>query len=160
MDTFKNILVVSRSTENCIKVLETGISMARNCNAKLHVLHVIYDPYYYNGWNFPFSTFNEEIEKLSERAREEIAEIIRAEKAEGMDIEETIKYGKPIDEIQRIVEAEGVDLILMQAHEEGRLEHFLFGRTNEDVIRHMPATLMLVKARPFFDGQQRIGRQW
>jgi nucleotide-binding universal stress UspA family protein len=38
-----------------------------------------------------------------------------------------------------------VDLILMLAHREGRLEHFLFGKTNDAIIRQLPATLMLVK---------------
>jgi nucleotide-binding universal stress UspA family protein len=38
-----------------------------------------------------------------------------------------------------------VDLILMLAHREGRLEHFLFGKTNDAIIRRLPATLMLVR---------------
>jgi nucleotide-binding universal stress UspA family protein len=33
----------------------------------------------------------------------------------------------------------------MLAHEEGRLEHFLFGKTNDAIIRRLPTTLMLVK---------------
>jgi len=33
----------------------------------------------------------------------------------------------------------------MLAHEEGRLEHFLFGNTNDAIIRQLPTTLMLVK---------------
>jgi nucleotide-binding universal stress UspA family protein len=50
-----------------------------------------------------------------------------------------------VDEIEKVVESEKIDLIIMMAHEEGRLEHFLFGRTNEAIVRHLPATLMLVK---------------
>jgi nucleotide-binding universal stress UspA family protein len=50
----------------------------------------------------------------------------------------------PVDAIQRLVESENVDLILMLAHREGRLEHFLFGKTNDAIIRRLPATLMLV----------------
>ena len=46
---------------------------------------------------------------------------------------------------RRPVESENVDLILMLAHREGRLEHFLFGKTNDAIIRRLPATLMLVK---------------
>lgn len=36
-------------------------------------------------------------------------------------------------------------LLIMLAHEEGRIEHFLFGRDNEDLIRKMPCSIMLVK---------------
>lgn len=47
--------------------------------------------------------------------------------------------------IEQAVESENVDLILLLAHREGRLEHFLFGKTNDAVIRKLPATLMLVR---------------
>jgi universal stress protein A len=36
----------------------------------------------------------------------------------------------------------------MLAHEEGRLEHFISGRSNEEIIRHMPCSIMLVKKEP------------
>jgi hypothetical protein len=35
METFNNILVVSRSTQHCIKVLRTGIALARKFDARL-----------------------------------------------------------------------------------------------------------------------------
>lgn len=145
MRTFKNILVVSRSTRNCAKVLHTGISMARKYNANLHVLHVIYDPFYFNDWGVQFAGIEAELKREIANARTEIDKIIQSEKAEGMKINEIIEQGRPTEEIQKAVESQKVDLILMLAHEEGRLEHFLFGRTNEAIIRKLPATLMLVK---------------
>ena len=145
METYKNILVVSRSTKNCAKVLHTGISLARNYNANLHVLHVIYDPFYYNDWNARFAVIEEELKQEITKTREKIDAIIQAEKAQGMEINEIVEHGKPVDEILKTVKNHNVDLILMLAHEEGRLEHFLFGRTNEAIIRRLPATLMLVK---------------
>ena len=36
----------------------------------------------------------------------------------------------------------------MLAHEEGHLEHFLFGRSNEEVIRKMPCSVLLVEKEP------------
>ena len=145
METFKNILVVSRSTKNCAKVLHSGISLARKYGANLHVLHVIYDPYYFGGYGIPFSALEKELTHEIDQAREVLNGIIQAEKAEGMNITETVERGAPVEEIIRAVERHNVDLILMLAHEEGRLEHFLFGRTNEAIVRKLPATLMLVK---------------
>jgi len=145
MDMYKNILVVSRSTKNCAKVLHIGISLARQHNAKLHVLHVIYDPFYFNNWGVQFGTVEEELKLEIAKTREKIDAIIQAEKAEGMAINEIIEQGHPVDEILKTVESQNVDLILMPAHEEGRFEHFLFGRTNEAIIRKLPATIMLVK---------------
>ena len=145
MLTFNNILVVSRSTEHCIKVVRTGISLARKYGARLHILHIIHDPFSLNGWNLPVPSFHEEYQKMVQKAREKLDRMIQAEKAEGVVINEWIKDGNPVDEIQRAVESEKVDLILMLAHQEGRLEHFLFGKTNDDLIRNLPATIMLVK---------------
>ena len=145
METFNNILVVSRSTQKCIKVLRKGISLARKYNAKLHVLHIIHDPFNLDGWNLPTPSFDEEYKNMVAKAREELNQMIKAERAEGMNIDERIRNGEPADEIQKVVESENVDLILMLAHKEGRLEHFLFGRTNDEIIRRLPATLMLVK---------------
>jgi nucleotide-binding universal stress UspA family protein len=45
----------------------------------------------------------------------------------------------------KVVGEEKIDLILMSAHEEGRLEHVLFGGENDAIIRKMPCSIMLVK---------------
>ena len=145
METFTNILVVSRSTEHCVKVLRKGISLARKFNAKLHVLHVIHDPFSLNGWNLPVPSLDKEYRQMAAKAREELDRLVAAEKTEGMQIDEWVRNGEPVDEIAKVVESEGIDLILMLAHKEGRLEHFLFGKTNDAIIRRLPATLMLVK---------------
>jgi nucleotide-binding universal stress UspA family protein len=145
MEAFNNILVVSRSTQHCIKVLRKGISLARKYNARLHILHIIHDPFNLDGWNLPAPAFNDEYQKMAEKARQDLDRMVRAEKAEGLTIDEWVKNGNPADEIKNVVESQNIDLILMLAHQEGRLEHFLFGRTNDEIIRSLPATLMLVK---------------
>jgi nucleotide-binding universal stress UspA family protein len=145
METFKNILVVSRSTKKCIKVLRTGISLARKYGARLHILYIIHDPFSLNGWNLPVPSLDDEYKKMVATARQELDRMVQAEKAEGMVVTESIKDGDPVADIQNVVESENVDLILMRAHQEGRLEHFLFGKTNEAIIRRLPATLMLIK---------------
>jgi len=145
METFNNILVVSRSTKNCVKVLRTGVTLARKFGAQLHVLHIIHDPFNVNGWNLPVPSLDEEYKAMIAKAREKLDRIIPIEKAEGMLINEWVKDGDPVKAISQAVEKEGVDLILMLAHREGRLEHFLFGKTNDAIIRRLPASLMLVR---------------
>ena len=36
----------------------------------------------------------------------------------------------------------------MLSHEEGHLEHFLFGRSNHELVRKMPCSILLVKKEP------------
>ena len=145
METFNNILVISRSTQHCIKVLRTGIALARKFDAQLNVLHIIHDPFSLNGWNLPVPSLDDEYKSMVAKARTELDRMVQAEKAEGLVINEWVKDGNPVDAIQEAVESENVDLILMLAHREGRLEHFLFGKTNDAIIRRLPATLMMVK---------------
>jgi len=49
--------------------------------------------------------------------------------------------------IRNVVEEEKIDLLLMPAHEESRLEHFLFGRINAAIIRRLPCSVLLVKQK-------------
>ena len=145
METFNNILVVSRSTRRCVKVLRTGIALARKFGSRLHFLHLIHDPFNLNGWNLPVPSLDEEYKTMVARARADLDRMIQMEKAEGMVINEWVKDGNPVAAIELAVESENVDLILLLAHREGRLEHFLFGKTNDAIIRKLTATLMLVR---------------
>jgi len=128
-----------------MKVLKTGISLARKYDAKLHLLHILHDPFGLDGWNLPVPSFEEEYKKMVADTREKLHRMVQAQKAEGLVVNELIENSTPVDALQRMVEKEHIDLILMLGHKEGRIEHFLFGKTNDAIIRSLPATLMLVK---------------
>ena len=149
MEDIKRILVVSRSTTDCKKALHYGISLAKQQNSKLYVLHVIHDPFSVDGWNLPVPSLKQEYENLVKKTREDIDRIIKSEQADGLEITEWIRDGKPVDEVFAAVKEEKIDLIIMSAHEEGRLEHFLFGRTVEELTRKMPCSILLVNYNPW-----------
>ena len=145
MQNFQRILVLSRSTRNCRKAVRIGISLARMNNAKLYVLHVFHDPFSMEGWNLPVPSFHDEYVKLVENHRKELHDIISKEKSEGIDITEWVRDEKPLEETLKVVSSENIDLLIMLAHEEGRIEHFLFGQTNEAILRKMPCSVLVVK---------------
>ena len=145
MKTFKNILVVSRSTKHCREAVETGISLAHQYGAHLYLLHVIHDPFNLDGWNLPVPSFHDEYEKMIADARKGLDRMVKIEKDKGLPVTVQVKDGLPAEEIKKVVEEEKIDLIVMLAHEEGRLEHFLFGRTNDAILRQLPASILLVK---------------
>ncbi|MEJ2097841.1 MAG: universal stress protein [Deltaproteobacteria bacterium] len=145
MEKFQNILVVSRSTSKCARVLQTGIALARKFDAALHILHIIHDPFSLEGWNLPIPSLVDEYRKMVADARKKIDALVEEEKNRGLTVTERVESGDPAEEIEKVVASENVDLILMLAHKEGHLEHFLFGKTNDAIVRKLPATLMLVK---------------
>jgi nucleotide-binding universal stress UspA family protein len=148
MEDIKRILVVSRMTKYCRKAVHYGVSLAKTYGAELYVLHVVYDPFTFGDWNLPMPTLDEEYRKTLKETKEELHKIITKEKEKGVRVKELIKEGKPTGEILKTVEEEDIDLIILLAHEEGHLEHFLFGRSNEAIIQKMPCSVFLVKKEP------------
>jgi len=145
MESFKRILVVSYSTSQCRKAVQIGISMARVYGAKLYVLHVVHNPFSLEGWNLPIPSLHDDYIKLIEKCKKDLHKMVEQEKGQGLDIVEWVHDRQPIEEIVNVVESEKIDVMIMCAHEEGRVEHFLFGRTNEALLRKMPCSILMVK---------------
>jgi nucleotide-binding universal stress UspA family protein len=148
MDNIDRILVVSRMTKDCREAIHLGISMAQKYEAELSVIHVVHDPLIFGAWNLPKPSLEEEYKKTFKEAKQELDAIIHFEKKKGMNIKEIIKEGDPTEVILSTVQQEKIDLIIMLAHEEGHLEHFLFGRANEAIIRKLPCSVLLLKKDP------------
>jgi universal stress protein A len=151
MDDVKRILVVSRSTKHCKKAIDYGISLAKQNGAKLYVLHVFDDPFGLEAWSLPvvsLKEIQEEYKRMQEKAHSDLNRIIEAEKDTGISIEVSITDGDPDEKILHFVKEKNIDLLIMLAHEEGRLEHLLFGRSIDRIIRKLPCSVMLVKKEP------------
>ncbi|NJD56072.1 MAG: universal stress protein [Nitrospirae bacterium] len=148
MDDLKRILVVSRDTRYCKKAVHYGMFLARCYGAELFVIHVVHNPFSIQGWNLPIPSLAEEYQKILRETKEELTEIIRQEKEKGVHVTQLVREGEPTTEILQAVRDEHIDLLIMLAHEEGRLEHFLFGRSNDEIFRAMPCSILMVKREP------------
>jgi universal stress protein A len=148
MKDVKKILVVCRDTKYSQEAVHCGVSLARKYEASLSILHVVHDPFGMEGWNLPFLSVEEDYKRVLEEAKADLHNLIAAEKAKGLQIKELIREGEPSREILKVIGEEKIDLLLVLGHKEDRLEHFLFGRSNEDLIRKMPCSILLVKQEP------------
>ena len=151
MQNIKTILVVSKSTAECKKAVHDGVFLAKTYDADLTILHVIYDPFALKGEGMPIPHLGDieaELKDMMHDARKDLERIIRTEKAEGVRIKEIMKEGEPAKMIMKTVEEEKIDLLIMAAHEENRLEHYLFSRDNYKIVRKMPCSILLVKTEP------------
>jgi len=83
---------------------------------------------------------------MKEEAKKEIDQIIQIEQSAGLRIKEWVTEGHPVEAVMEKVKDYGIDLIIMQAHQEGRLERLVFGPTNEQLVRTMPCSILLVKS--------------
>lgn len=147
MNDLQRILVASRMTAYCREAVQYGISLARKYDAKLYFVHCTHDPLEATrSSSGPLWVVAEDYKKLVIRNREDIDAVIAVEKEKGLKITELIEDADPVEVILETVRDEKIDLIVMAAHEEGRLEHFLYGRCTEEIIRKMPCSILLVKA--------------
>jgi nucleotide-binding universal stress UspA family protein len=151
MEKIRYILIVSRMSQYCREAVGVGISLARKYGSNITVLHLVSNPVNMEALNAPLPYADDKHKSyasIQEEAREELDKILKEEIRSGLPIHILVKEGRPIDEIMQTVKDEGIDLMVLLAHEEGRLEHLLFGRDNDAVLRRMPCSILLVKREP------------
>ncbi len=148
MNEYKRILVISRMIQSSRKVIQVGVSMAHKFGAELFVIHSIYNPFGLKGWSVGTLSLAKEYDYIVKEAKRKLSELIESEKRKGMSITELVREGEPTEEILKTIEEEKIDLLIMLAHEEGRLEDLFFNRSNDVLVRTMPCSLMLVKKEP------------
>ncbi|HUJ70229.1 MAG TPA: universal stress protein [Syntrophorhabdales bacterium] len=144
----KNILVNFTPTRDWVGVAEHAIRHARRLGARLYFIEVIHDPFGYSGWNLPMPSLEKEYESIVEEARDRLRAIVQAEKDKGVVIESIVREGDPVAQITEVIKEKGIDLLVVPAHQEDRIESFLFGSVNQKLIREMPCSIMLLKAAP------------
>ncbi len=148
MEDVKRILVVSRSTKDCKKAVHYGISLARTYGVQISILHTMYDPFFLKGGSLPMPilrALGEEYRAMVQEVKSDLDIMIQKERAGGMAIKEMVKDAEPVHEIVKIVEAENIDLLIMAAHNETRIEHVIYGRINHEIVRRLPCSCFLVK---------------
>ena len=138
MDDIKRILVLSKSTKHCQKAVHYGVSLARAYQAKLYVMNIIHNPFGLKGWNLPVASLpslEKEFDKMLYDAKADLDRIITHEKINGLAIEELVIEGDPSKELFGFIEKQKIDLLIMLAYEQWRLEHFFFGREIHEIVR-------------------------
>jgi nucleotide-binding universal stress UspA family protein len=150
MEMFHRILVISRMNAYSRKAITVGVSLALKYNAKLHVLHLVSNPVDLMTMNssglFPETQYTNYFNSQQE-AKKQLAKVIKQEQRHGIAIHEMVSERDSVEEIMNVVSEENIDLLVMPAHEEGRIEHALFGGENDAIIRQMPCSIMLVKTK-------------
>lgn len=150
MDMFNHILVISRMNAYSRKAITVGVSLARKYNSKLHVLHLVANPVdlmtMASTGLFPEVQYTNYFNSQQE-AEKQLAKVIEQEMRHGIAIEQIVSEQDSVEEIAKVISEESIDLLIMPAHEEDRIEHALFGGENDALIRKMPCSILLVKTK-------------
>lgn len=151
MKNINRILVLSRMNQDSRKAMKLGVILARKLEAKLVALHFVSNAAEIMTANspdmFPLDAVNNYM-VMQQSAKENVDKVIKEEMRLGFPIKELISEGDPLVEIVNAVKEENIDLLIMIAQEEGRIEHALFGGENDAIIRRLPCSILLVKDEP------------
>ncbi|MDA8387139.1 MAG: universal stress protein [Nitrospiraceae bacterium] len=150
MEDVKRILVVSRMEKASLKAFHYGLSLARDTGAELFLMHAIWNPFGFSleGWSLPIWNLEQEYKKLVEDTKRKLHDMVAAEDKKGIKITEMVVEGEPTKEIIKTVRENDIDLLVLSGHPENRMEHMLFGRSTDELIRKLPCSVFLVKKEP------------
>ncbi|MBU5636858.1 universal stress protein [Geomonas sp. Red69] len=148
---FKKILVVNRLSQYTRDAVRYGVTLATRFQADLLVLRVISNPVDQEAVNAPSLFIKGEkyktIGSIEEQPREELERTIREEVPTTLPVTGLVTDRDPLPEITRIVREEKIDLLVVLAHEQSRLENLLFPE-NDGLIRTLPCSILLMKHEP------------
>lgn len=130
---FKTIMVPTDGSKNARKAEDVAISIARNFQAKLMVVHIIDEKLIY-----PFEVLEEDGEKILKRAT------IKG-KDQGVDVQQVLIVGNPTHDMAKIVEKTGADLVVIGTHGKSGLQKLLMGSVAENTIKTVKIPVLLVK---------------
>lgn len=148
MKTPQHILVPTDFSQYADKALQEGLFLAKQFNAKLHLLHVVEDIQQCAADYCIEAKFVEEYRTSAIKASQQKLKSELDKYPEAKDVQTTtnVRVGRPTEEILQEGKDKKIDLIVIASHgKTGFLQH-LMGSVAERVSRGAKCEVMLVKA--------------
>ena len=130
---FNKIMVPTDGSQFSLKAEDVAISIAKNFNAKLVIVHIIDE-----GLIYPF-------EELEEEGKEILSEAAIKGEEQGVTVDQLLIVGSPSHDMAKIVEKTGADLVVIGSHGKTGLTKLLMGSVAENTIKTVKKPVLLVK---------------
>lgn len=145
MKPFGKILTALDFSENSDYAFDYALTLAKQFNAELTIMHVINEPVDLRGFYVPHISF-EQLEKEIEEGAHKMMEKFCNERLAGYSRYQTvIVSGIPYEEIIRKAEEIDASLIVVGTHGRTGLDHLIFGSTAERVVRSAPCPVLTIR---------------
>ena len=146
MRDFKTILFATDFSDCSTAAFEYAYSLAKKCEAKLLLVHVISEPVDLRGFYVPHLSFDVLEKEIEDSAGKMMDSFCREHLHEGDDYELLVVSGLAYDEIIKQAQQAKADLIVLGTQGRTGLDHVLFGSTAEKVVRKSPIPVLTVSA--------------
>jgi nucleotide-binding universal stress UspA family protein len=145
MITIKKILWPTDFSDFSFYALNYAVSFAKQCKAKLLILHVVdvflHDPAYFAPYVPDRSMFDD----FEKKAQARLEEVVRKRIPAGIETEAIVRAGRAFAEIVRAAKEKEADMIVIATHGRSGLSHAMFGSTAEKVVRKAPCPVLSIK---------------
>lgn len=111
VSVFRHILVPLDLSDRHQRVLETALALARQCSARVTLLHVVE-----RIEKVPAGQLRAFYRRLIRASRRKLEHAVAPFVREGVAIHRTVRLGRPPNDILRFASAHGCDLIVMGSH--------------------------------------------
>ncbi|MGO9611880.1 MAG: universal stress protein [Dissulfurispiraceae bacterium] len=142
----KSILLPTDFSDGSLYALSYAVDMAKANDAKLYLLHVLYDIASASGLYIPHTSVDVMYREMEETAKKEL-ERFGWQQREGLkNVEYSVIRGLPYEEILKCAKEKNIDLIVIGTHGKTGIDRVIFGSTAQRVVRHSTCPVLTVKA--------------
>jgi nucleotide-binding universal stress UspA family protein len=145
MKPFDQILIAIDFSENSDYAFEYALTLAKQFNSRLSVLHVINEPVDLRGFYVPHISFEQLEKEIEEGAEKMMANFCNSKLGGFTNVTTSIVTGIPYEEIVRAAKEMAASLIVLGTHGRTGLDHLIFGSTAERVVRAAACPVLTVR---------------
>ncbi|MDY0189293.1 MAG: universal stress protein [Desulfuromonas sp.] len=146
MRDFKTILFATDFSECSTAAFDYAYSLAKQCSAKLVLVHVVSEPVDMRGFYVPHISFDVLEQEIIDGAKNLMDSFCTEHLKSGDDYSTAVVSGLAYEEIINQAKLAKADLVVMGTNGRSGLDHMLFGSTAEKVVRKSPIPVLTVSA--------------
>jgi nucleotide-binding universal stress UspA family protein len=145
----KKLLVPLDFSDCSLNALKIAYQLAQKAQAQLVLSHVVEPVYSYvgaaDGMYLSAEVEQKYIESLVANAQEKIGEIAQNPEFAGVNIEAQVKVGSMFATIQKIIDTEAIDLIVMGTQGVSGIDEILVGSNTEKIVRMATCPVLTIR---------------
>ena len=145
MKPFEKILIAIDFSENSDYAFEYALTLAKQFQAELTIMHVINEPVDLRGFYVPHISFEQLEKEIGEGAEKMMGKFCQTRMGNFTTYKTAIVSGIPYEEIIRKAEDSGASLIVLGTHGRTGLDHLIFGSTAERVVRSASCPVLTIR---------------
>ena len=145
MKPFDRILTAIDFSENSDYAFDYALTLAKQFNSELTIMHVINEPVDLRGFYVPHISFEQLEKEIEDGATKMTEKFCQARLEDFSSYKTAIVTGIPYEEIIRKAEETNTSLIVLGTHGRTGLDHLIFGSTAERVVRSAACPVLTIR---------------